>query len=56
MKVVRILSVGPTNRKVQTLTVFESGHLISVIIRAALVSGNSKLDFYDPNMMNITIL
>jgi hypothetical protein len=35
--------------------VFESGHLISVTIRTALVSGNSKLDFYDPNMINITI-
>jgi hypothetical protein len=36
-------------------TVSESGHLISVTIRAALVSRNSKLNFYDPNMMNITI-
>jgi hypothetical protein len=36
-------------------TVFESGYLISITIRAALVSRNSKLDFNDPNMMNITI-
>jgi hypothetical protein len=36
-------------------TVFESGHLISVTIRTVLVSGNSMLNFYDPNMMNITI-
>jgi hypothetical protein len=36
-------------------TVFESGHFISVTIRTALVSGNSLLNFYDPNMMNVTI-
>jgi hypothetical protein len=36
-------------------TVFESEHLISVTIHTALVSGNSMLNFYDPNMMNITI-
>jgi hypothetical protein len=29
--------------------------LISVTICSALISGNSKLNFYDPNMMNITI-
>jgi hypothetical protein len=36
-------------------TIFESGHLISITICTALVFGNSKLDFYDPNMMNVTI-
>jgi hypothetical protein len=36
-------------------TVSESGHLISVTIRTALVFGNSKYNFYYPNMMNITI-
>jgi hypothetical protein len=36
-------------------TASESGHLIPVTIRTVLVSGNSKLNFYDPNMMNITI-
>jgi hypothetical protein len=35
--------------------VLESRHLISVTIRTTLVSGNSELHFYDPNMMNITI-
>jgi hypothetical protein len=56
MKVVRILSVRPTDRKGHSngKTVFKSGHLISVTIRTALVSGNSMLNFYDPNMMNIT--
>jgi hypothetical protein len=49
MKVVRILSDRPK------WSVFESGHLISVTIRIALVSGNSMLNFYDPNMMNIAI-
>jgi hypothetical protein len=56
--VVRILSVRPTDRKVRhsnSKIVSESEHLISITIRTALVSGNSKLDFYDPNMMNITI-
>jgi hypothetical protein len=57
MKVVRILSVRPTERFRHSngKTVFEFGHLISVTIRTALVSGNSKLNVYDPNMMNITI-
>jgi hypothetical protein len=36
-------------------TVFESGHLRFVTIHTALVPGNSMLDFYDPNMINITI-
>jgi hypothetical protein len=36
-------------------TVSESGHLISITTRTALVSENSKLNFFDPNMMNITI-
>jgi hypothetical protein len=59
MKVVRILSVRPTNRKVKHSngkTVSESGHLISVTICTALVFWNSKLNnFYDSNMMNINI-
>jgi hypothetical protein len=57
MKVVRILSDRPTERVRHSngKTVSESGHLISVTIRIALVSGNSKLNFYDPSMMNITI-
>jgi hypothetical protein len=58
MKVVRILSVLPMTEKVRHSNgkaVSESGHLISVSIRTALVSVNSKLNFYDPNMMNITI-
>jgi hypothetical protein len=58
MKVVRILSSDrPTERFGHSngKTVFESEYLISVPIRTALVSGNSKLNFYDPNMMNITI-
>jgi hypothetical protein len=57
MKVVRILSVRSTDRKGQTLKWFgriRIRTLISVSIRTALVSGNSKLNFYDPNMMNIT--
>jgi hypothetical protein len=61
MKVVRILSVRPTGRPTERVrhsnskTVFKSGHLISVTICTALVSGNSMLNFYDPNMMNTTI-
>jgi hypothetical protein len=53
--------IRPTDRPTERFrhsygkTVFEFGHLISVTIHTALVSGNSKLDFYDPNMMNITI-
>jgi hypothetical protein len=53
--------IRPTDRPTERVrhsngkTVFESGHLISVTIRTASVSGNSKLNFYDPNMMNITI-
>jgi hypothetical protein len=35
--------------------VSKSVHLISLTIRTALVSGNSKLNFYYPNMINITI-
>jgi hypothetical protein len=35
-------------------TVSESEHLILVTIRTVLVSKNSKLNFYDRNMMNIT--
>jgi hypothetical protein len=44
-----------TVRHSNSKTVSESGHLISVTIRSALVSRNSKLNFYDPNMLNITI-
>jgi hypothetical protein len=57
MKVVRILSVRPTERVILSngKTVSESGHLIFVTIRIALVSGYSKLNFYNPNTMNITI-
>jgi hypothetical protein len=53
MKVVQILSVRSTERVRKTVS--ESGHLIFVTIRTALVSGNSKLNFYDLDMMNITI-
>jgi hypothetical protein len=57
MKVVRILSVRPTKRVRHSSgkTISEYGHLISVTICTTLVSGNSKLNFYDWNMMNITI-
>jgi hypothetical protein len=51
-------TIRPTDRKGRHSdgkTVSESGHLISVTIRTASVSENSKLNFYDPNMMNITI-
>jgi hypothetical protein len=51
--VVQILSVRSTERVRKTVS--ESGHLIFVTIRTALVSGNSKLNFYDLDMMNITI-
>jgi hypothetical protein len=53
--------IRPTDRPTERVrhsngkTVSESGHLIFVTIRTALVSGNSKLNFYYPNMMNITI-
>jgi hypothetical protein len=51
--------IRPTDRPkgsdTQMVRSYESGYLISVTIRTALVSGNSKLNFYDPNMMNITI-
>jgi hypothetical protein len=53
MKVVQILSVRSTERVKKTVS--ESRHLIFVTIRTALVSGNSKLNFYDLDMMNITI-
>jgi hypothetical protein len=55
--VVRILSDRPTERVRHSngKTVSESRHLVSVTIRTALVSGNFKLNLYDPNMMNITI-
>jgi hypothetical protein len=36
-------------------TVSESGHLIFVTIRTALLTRNPKLNFYVPNMMNIII-
>jgi hypothetical protein len=54
--VVRILYVRPTERVRHSngKAVSECGLLISVTIRTALVSGNSKLNFYNPNMMNIT--
>jgi hypothetical protein len=57
MKVVRILTVQPIGRVKHSNgnTVFESEHLISVTICIASISGNSKLNFYDPNMMHITI-
>jgi hypothetical protein len=58
MKVVRILSIRRPTERVRHSngkTVSKSGHLISVTIRTALISGNSKLNFYYPNMMNITI-
>jgi hypothetical protein len=38
-----------------SMTVFESGHLISVTIRTTLLSRNLMLNFYDPNTMNTTI-
>jgi hypothetical protein len=37
----------PTVRHSNGKTVFESGHLISVAIHTALVSGNSMFNFYD---------
>jgi hypothetical protein len=55
MKVVRRPTDQKGVRHSNGKTVSEFGHLISVIIRTALVTGNSKLNFYDPNIMNITI-
>jgi hypothetical protein len=57
----KVVGYYPSNRPIEMVrhsngkTVSESGHLISVTIRTALVSENSKLNFYDPNLMNITI-
>jgi hypothetical protein len=48
-------TTDPKVRDLNGKTVSESGSLISVTICTALVSGNSKLNFYDPNTMNITI-